>query len=288
MNKISHEQIIRDRIHSPVRSITPLHGGSIASSYRVECGGSETLFAKTAPQFPDMFEKEANGLHELSKAGSIRVPEVIMADDQLLLLEFLPAAPVADRTLFFERLGRSMAALHRKTGKRFGFTENNYIGSTPQINLPNHDAWKDFFVANRLEFQIRLSEQNGYRDKEITAKFYAVERTIDVLIPNDGEPPALLHGDLWSGNVLVLEGDRPAVIDPAVYYGHREADLAMTLLFGGFEERFLSAYHEAFPLHEEWERRMELYKLYHLLNHLNLFGEGYLPQIYSTLQRLLR
>jgi fructosamine-3-kinase len=194
---------------------------------------------------------------------------------------------MSDKTLFFERLGRSLAMLHRQTEKRFGFREDNYIGSTPQINLPNSDSWKNFFVANRLEFQIRLAERNGFREKEITAKFHAVERTIETLIPDDGEPPALLHGDLWIGNVLCLEGDHPAVIDPAVYYGHREADIAMTLLFGGFEDRFLSAYREEFPLNEEWERRMELYKLYHLLNHLNLFGDSYLSQIYSTLQRVL-
>ena len=115
-----------------------------------------------------------------------------------------------------------------------------------------------------------------------------LERNIDQLIPNDGEPPTLLHGDLWSGNYLCLKGDSAAIIDPAVYYGHREADLAMTMLFGGFSETFYASYHETYPLNEGWKRRYELYKLYHLFNHLNLFGEGYYSQVMGTMRFLLK
>ena len=138
-----------------------------------------------------------------------------------------------------------------------------------------------------VEFQFKLAEQNGYKDKEIVYLFRRVEKQIDRLIPEDSERPSLLHGDLWNGNFLCVENNVPAVIDPAVYYGHREADLAMTMLFGGFGEAFYASYHAEFPLEEEWKRRCEIYKLYHLLNHLNLFGEGYYPQVYQTMKELL-
>jgi len=270
-----------------VQSLSPLSGGSIASVYRAELENGSSVFVKESPQHDDMFLKEANGLRELKKANALRVPEVLFADEELLILELLPVTAPIDRTKFFETFGAQFAALHRFTTSLYGLGEDNYIGSTLQKNLPRNNSWREFYFVNRLEFQFRLAEQNGFAGKEITTLFHKLERSIDRLIPNDGELPALLHGDLWSGNFLCVENNHPAIIDPAVYYGHREADLAMTLLFGGFSDAFYRAYNEAYPLNEEWERRMELYKLYHLFNHLNLFGEGYSSQVYHTLKRLL-
>ena len=279
--------LIRSALNENVTSLSSVSGGSIAAAYRAELKSGQTLFVKASPQHPDMFIKEANGLRELQKANALRVPEVIFADEELLLLEFLSVTPPTRRTHFFEQFGKQFAQLHRHTAAQYGFSENNYIGSTPQHNLPPMSSWKEFFAVHRLEFQFKLAEQNGYKDKEIVYLFRRVEKQIEALIPNDGEQPSLLHGDLWNGNFLCVENNVPAVIDPAVYYGHREADLAMTMLFGGFSEAFYASYHEAFPLTEDWKRRCELYKLYHLFNHLNLFGEEYYPQIYNVMKSLV-
>ena len=231
-SKIS--SLIQSTLNKNVHSLFPLNGGSIASAYRAEIDDKRSLFVKASPQHSDMFMKEANGLRELKKADAIRVPEIIAVNNDVLILEFLPVSLPTNRKLFFEQLGRRFAQLHRCTSKQFGFYENNFIGSTPQINIPISKSWREFFLVNRLEFQFKLAEQNGYTDREFYSQFQRLERQIDQLIPDDGEPPALLHGDLWSGNYLCLENDIPAIIDPAVYYGHREADLAMTMLFGGF------------------------------------------------------
>jgi fructosamine-3-kinase len=212
----------------------------------------------------------------------------VYVDDNVLVIEFLPAIPPANRKTFFEKFGRQFAALHRCTSSTFGFYEDNYIGSTPQQNMPRSVSWKEFYYTHRLQYQFLLAEKNGYADAELRRCFDALGRLMDVIVPDDGEPPALLHGDLWGGNFLCIEGGTPAIIDPAVYYGHREADLAMTLLFGGFEDSFYSAYAEVYPLNPGWQKRMELYKLYHLFNHLNLFGEGYYGQVLRTMRELAK
>jgi protein-ribulosamine 3-kinase len=280
--------IIQSTLDKNVLSISPLSGGSIATAYRVQLENNKTLFVKVSPQHEDMFVKEADGLRELEKAKAIRIPEVFIANEDLLVLEFLPVTTPSNRSRFFELFGTQFAQLHRYTSEHFGFVENNYIGSTPQINLPLMNSWKEFFYINRLVFQFRLAEQNGYVQQELVYLFRKLEKQFDGFIPDDGEAPTLLHGDLWSGNFLCVEDGIPAVIDPAVYYGHREADLAMTMLFGGFSEAFYESYQEAFPLNDEWRRRCELYKIYHLFNHLNLFGEGYYPQLFDMMKILLK
>jgi fructosamine-3-kinase len=282
------KELIRSHLGRSVTSLSPIGGGSIASSYHAVLEDGAHFFVKSTPQHPDMFRKEAAGLKELTKAAAFRIPEVLTATEELLVLEYIPSTVPANRTRFFETFGGQFAQLHRYTAAEFGFTEDNYIGSTLQKNLPRSDSWKEFFFVNRLEFQFRLTEQNRSAHDEIASLFRRLEKVIDRLIPEDGEPPALLHGDLWSGNFLCASGDVPVLIDPAVYYGHREADLAMTQLFGGFPEAFYRAYTEKYPLNDEWERRMELYKLYHLLNHLNLFGDSYSAQVYDTMKRILK
>ncbi len=286
-----HEQLlarIQTSLNATVIDLTPLSGGSIATSYRADLDGGESVFVKTSPQHRDMFLKEANGLNELRSADAMIIPEVIAATHEVLILEFLAAASPAHPTHFYEEFGKRFARLHKRTNDRYGFHENNYIGSTQQQNIPQSDSWKEFFAVNRLEFQYRLAESKGYRDAEIRMLFRKIESLIDRIIVEDGERPALLHGDLWSGNFLCVGIDAVALIDPAVYYGHREMDLAMTRLFGGFSEAFYASYHDTYPLNEDWKRRCELYSLYHLFNHLNLFGESYYPQIYGTMRSLLR
>lgn len=279
---------IQTSLNTNVLSLTPLAGGSIAASFRADLEQGGSVFVKSAPQHKDMFIKEANGLNELRTSNAVKIPEVISAAEEILILEFLGVSSPVRRTAYFETFGKQFAQMHRTISDRFGFREDNYIGSTLQKNQPLGTSWKDFFLTNRLEFQFRLAESNGYRDAEILSLFRKMEPLAERIIVDDGERPALLHGDLWSGNFLCTGNDVPVLIDPAVYYGHREADLAMTMLFGGFEDAFYASYHEAYPLNDDWKRRCGLYTLYHLFNHLNLFGERYYPQIYETMKGLLR
>ena len=280
--------LIEHALKKEVASITPIGGGSISTAMKATLRDGENVFVKVSPQQKDMFPKEANGLRELAKADAVKVPGVICVEENILILEFLPSSSPFNRKKFFEEFGRQFAALHRCTSPSFGFIENNYIGSTPQWNAPRSSSWKEFYRNCRLLFQFHLAEENGYVDAELRRLFSALDRRLDELIPDDGELPALLHGDLWSGNFLCVEGDTPAIIDPAVYYGHREADLAMTMLFGGFGDSFYSAYNEIYPLKPGWKKRTELYKLYHLFNHLNLFGRGYYEEVVGTMKALAR
>ncbi len=281
-------KIIRRKIGKEVLSLSSVGGGSISSAYKAYLSDGSFIFIKVSPQFPDMFVKEANGLRELEKANAIKIPAVLDASEEALILEYVPVSHPVNTKNFFENFGRQFAALHRCTASSFGFYEDNYIGSTPQKNTERLTSWKEFFFIQRLEFQFRLAEHNGYVDSSLFSLFNNLGKIIDGLIPNDSEPPTLLHGDLWSGNFLSLKHGQPAIIDPAVYYGHREADLAMTLLFGGFDTSFYDAYNEAYPLNKGWKFRMELYKLYHLFNHLNLFGDGYYRHVAETMKQLNR
>lgn len=278
--------LIERSLKKKVSSVASVGGGSISTAVKASVEGGGAIFAKVLPQSKDMFFKEANGLIELAKAHAVKVPEVLFVDEEILILEYLPSSSASNRKKFFEAFGRQFAHLHRFTSESFGFVEDNYIGSTPQKNTPRSSSWRDFYLSHRLQFQFRLAEKNGYADRRLIALFGALEHRIDDLIPEDGDLPCLLHGDLWQGNFLCVGDNLPVILDPAVYYGHREADLAMTMLFGGFGDSFYSAYLEAWPLSPGWQKRMELYKLYHLFNHLNLFGEGYYGQVVATMKEL--
>jgi fructosamine-3-kinase len=182
-------------------------------------------------------------------------------------------------------MGRQFAQLHRKAqSPRHGWNDPNYLGSTPQPNLWNTD-WVEFWRENRLGHQLRLAERNGFSDTSFRRWGENLMDRLDELIGEPREPACLLHGDLWSGNYLADSQGEPVLIDPAAYFGRREADLAMTLLFGGFTSDFYRAYEEVWPLEEGSSNRLEIYKLYHLLNHLNLFGSGYKSGCMAILKR---
>jgi protein-ribulosamine 3-kinase len=232
-----------------------------------------------------MFAAEARGLHELRDSHSLRVPEPLCwgADGQSawLVLEDLALGGSGDPAA----LGRGLAGLHRVTQAQFGWVQDNTIGSTPQINSPEPD-WVVFWREHRLRFQLDLAARQGYdgrlreRGERLLGEFprlFAAYRPVG----------SLLHGDLWSGNYAYTREGEPVIFDPAVYYGDREADLAMTELFGGFGRAFYAAYCEAYPLDEGYAVRKTLYNLYHVLNHLNLFGGGYLSQAQAMIDRLL-
>jgi protein-ribulosamine 3-kinase len=249
-------------------------GGCIHDCYRVRIGGRARFLKTNDPVHADAFAAEAEGLSALRAAGA-RVPEPIAhgiaAGRAYLLLEYLALDGPRD----FAALGHMLARFHRTPGARFGWQRDNYIGATPQ---PNGwcDDWREFWVERRLRPQLELAKQNGFRIAEPSLRSLEGHRP----------QPSLLHGDLWNGNAGFTT-DGPVVFDPAVYYGDREADLAMTELFGGFPRTFYEAYHAAWPLDAGYEQRKHLYNLYHLLNHLNLFGAGYLGQVESTLRLLL-
>jgi len=251
-----------------------LPGGGVLECYWVSIGGAER-FLKTGPaKYAALLDAEADGLAALRAAGA-RAPEAfasgVAGRKAYLLIEPLELHTTGD----FAALGRMLAALHRRTGPRFGWPHDNFIGPTPQVNGWSDD-WTSFFVERRLVPQAELAGRNGFR----------LELPDAASILKDHRPePSLLHGDLWSGNAGFSDG-QPVIFDPAVYYGDRECDLAMTELFGGFPAEFYSSYRKEFPVDAGYERRKHLYNLYHLLNHLNIFGGGYLAQVKATLRLL--
>lgn len=262
-------------------------GGCIANARRITTGSGRSFFLKSGFD-NSMFRNEANGLRELAKAKSVRVPEVQLQGDGFLLLEFIPQG--GRKRDFFEDFGRRFARMHRYHAEYFGFYEDNFIGATPQINIPEGDEttnWTSFYMNKRLLFQFQLAERNGYTDEKLRSGFRKLEEKIEDVLSGSEESPALLHGDLWSGNYMSDENGEPVIIDPAVYYGHREADLAMTKLFGGFSSEFYAAYREAYPLPDGYEYRENIYLLYHVMNHLNLFGSSYYGQAVRLIQSYL-
>jgi len=268
------EQHLKKRFNIEFSSIKVLTGGDINSVYRLSARHqSYVLKLNNAETFPDLFQKEANGLNALKACNAIDVPEVFgygnFGSKTYLLLEYKPSGE--KRKSFWKDFGHQLAELHRNTQSQFGFFEDNYIGSLPQFNKHAQTA-SEFYIEQRLKPQFEIAAQKGYNFQSLNA-FY---RTIRSLIPE--EPPALIHGDLWSGNYLVNTSHQPCLIDPAVAYAPREMDLAMMKLFGGFNETLFVTYHEDFPLKDNWEKRIKLYQLYYVLSHLNLFGRTYYNQ----------
>jgi len=269
---------------TPARAVG---GGDISQAWRVESDVG-SLFLKTGPASnSDMLSAEAEGLAEIRSAQAVRVPDVVacVTGDGVacLALEWLAFDRVdaaAGRLL-----GRQLAEMHRHTSDCFGWYRDNAIGLTPQHNH-RCNRWIDFFRDQRLGFQLELAGQNGYGRQLAPAGRDLINRLAELF--EDYEPvPSLLHGDLWGGNWASCSG-RPVIFDPAVYYGDRETDLAMTRLFGGFGPGFYEAYEEAWPLADGYRKRCTLYQLYHVLNHLNIFGGAYLNQAKTMLRDLLQ
>ena len=253
--------------------ITPLSGGSICEVYRVEAG-NETWCLKIKHDAPDdFFEAEREGLTALASGGHVRVPAVIQSATGWLLLEWLPpAAPTSDTE---QLLGRQLALLHAEPRDEFGFDRDNYCGLTPQRNTAMADG-HDFFAECRLIELGRRAQREGLLPPEDYRRLDRVAGNLRQWIPV--QPPSLIHGDLWRGNIhFSVHG--PALIDPACHHGWGEADLAMTQLFGTMVGGFYDAYREVRPLAPGFDERVPLYNLYHLLNHLNLFGTGWLSQV---------
>ena len=262
-------------------------GGCINAAWRV-AGSDRSYFVKiNEAAKASMFAAEADGLAAIAATKTLRVPQPVChggnEHTSWLVVEFIALG--RERPGGMRMLGRQLAALHRTTRDRFGWDHKNTIGATPQTNTPSID-WVAFWRKHRLGFQLSLAARNGYTG----ALQREGERLMDRLpafFKTYRPQPSLLHGDLWSGNAAFDDAGAPVTFDPAVYYGDREADLAMTELFGGFYGEFYQAYREAFPLDPGYTVRRDLYNLYHALNHLNLFGGGYLAQSERLMARLL-
>jgi protein-ribulosamine 3-kinase len=270
-----------------IESRTPIGGGCINQCYRV-AGSARAFFVKiNSPEQSAMFEAEAAGLAEIAASATIRVPAPVCAGSNAqaawLVLEYVDFGEALPGSMAL--LGRALAALHRVTAENFGWSRDNTIGATPQRNTQTAD-WISFFRECRLGFQLDLARRKR-APPAIIAKGEQLMSAIAPLFSTYDVTPALLHGDLWSGNAGFDRAGEPVVFDPAVYYGDREADLAMTELFGGFSAEFYAAYRDAFPLDAGYGVRKHLYNLYHVLNHYNLFGGGYAVQAETLIDRVL-
>ena len=259
-------------------------GGSINKTYRVS-SGDKSVFCKinSATKFPQLFKKEQTGLSLIGKAGIITVPAIIdcfeQENQQVLLLEWVREGERTES--FWRTFGQQLAELHQQSSSFFGLDEDNYMGSVPQSNRKQH-YWTKFFKAERLEPLTKKCFDKNLLTKNHLEAFENLQQKLDEIF--ETEKPSFVHGDLWSGNFMCNQYSQPVLIDPAVYYGHRSIDLAMTTLFGGFRQPFYEAYHHHFPLPSNYEEQWAVCNLYPLLIHLYLFGNSYLPQIERTLK----
>ena len=265
-------------------SIHFVGGGCINNTLRLESNLGTHFVKWNEDEENDMFQKEMSGLALLKTCDQVKVPQTInegrIEGRNFLIMEFIEKEPPASD--FWEQLGHGLAALHRISNESNGLDENNYIGRLAQKNTPTKN-WIDFFIDNRLEVQLGLALYNNLVSQSFANKFRLLYAQLPGLLVDS--PPSLLHGDLWSGNFMVGPAGKPYLIDPAVYFGNREIELAFTQLFGGFDQRFYSAYNEQFELEPGFAQRADLYNLYPLMVHVNLFGKSYLSGVERTLNR---
>ena len=275
-----------------IKETSKSSGGCISDNALVTFTGDRQLFVKFGPlEFMDLYRAECDGLTELSEFQQIRTPKPLLvqqcATQCMLIME---AIPLGSRPAgYFENFGSRLAELHRASSEKrtsFGWHRDNFIGSSNQPNIWTDD-WTEFVAVHRLGHQIRLAHDLGLSANQLTELTEKVIRQLPQLLGGAYESPVLLHGDLWSGNYLCDHNGDSVLIDPAVYYGHREAEFGMLLLFGGCPNSFYEAYHQAWPLLDGWRYRTKVYRLYHLLNHLNIFGSSYLSGCIQCVQQIL-
>lgn len=270
-----------------VTNSRPVSGGCINSAYILNSKNTSYFIKLNQANYLPMFEAEFSGLKEIFQTKTIRTPYPIAcgvsSDQSFIVMESVPL--VSSNSLSDKILGQQLATIHQLPQLFFGWHIDNTIGSTTQLN-PRSENWVSFWKEYRLGFQLSLAETNGYGGK-LTQSGMRLCESLDYFFSHYCPTPSLLHGDLWSGNTAVAANGEPVIYDPACYYGDREADIAMTELFGGFGSNFYAAYTDTYPLHSDYPVRKNLYNLYHILNHLNLFGEGYLHQAQNIIDSLL-
>lgn len=262
-------------------------GGCINSACRVEGNGQRYFVKLNRAELLDMFVAEAEGLSEMASAEAIRVPRPVVygtaAGQAWIAMELIEFGGSSRGAM--AEFGRQLAAMHQHTQAQFGWHRDNTIGSTHQPN-DRQQSWLDFWRQQRLGYQLELAARHGGSGRMLS-QGEKLLGSLDAFFSDYLPDASLLHGDLWSGNYAISETGEPVIFDPAVYYGDREADIAMTELFGGFGGEFYAAYNEAWPLDPGYQTRKTLYNLYHILNHFNMFGGGYGSQAESMIDRLL-
>lgn len=279
--------IIESQIGAAIVECEAVGGGCISNATRVKSESGDFFLKWSNGEAAKTFPTEASSLAAMHRVQTdLIIPEAILARDAsdgtpgVLLMNWIDSGTKSKD--FWEVFGRGLAQMHRSTVSRYGFAEDNFIGRIPQRNTWE-DSWVTFFREHRLEPQVARARKNrrweASWDKPLD-RLYA--HLADVLPANP--EASILHGDLWGGNYMVELGGRPVLIDPASYYGHREADLAMTELFSGFDRRFYDAYRSAWPIESGYEERRQIYNLYHLVNHLNHFGSGYSNSVAGILR----
>jgi fructosamine-3-kinase len=273
--------------HFSLNNFSFSSGGCVSNGGKLQTShGDFFLKWNDAKKFPGMFQAESRGLQLLKETKSLYIPEVVLVDEahglQYLLMSFTEEGKKTKN--FWDELGRGLANLHQRSNNQFGLDDDNYIGSLPQRNR-QRNSWIEFLESERIRPQMKLAEDNHLINASLKREMeQLMTRLPDLLVE---ERPSLLHGDLWSGNLMTTSNGSPSLIDPAVYFGHREVDLAMTKLFGGFDAQFYESYRESFPMEPGSEQRMEIYNIYPLLVHVNLFGGAYLTQLRQTVLRYL-
>ena len=278
------QEFLSNLLESKIESFQPVSGGDISSAYIIKTASNNFfLKANSNPIALEMFLSEEKALTAISNTNTIATPKIIVCDSfnniSFLLMEHIETKSSNSKDL--ELFGNQLAKLHKITSNEFGFDSNNFIGSLNQSNK-THINWNDFYVEERLIPQLQLAKSDGLLKETEIPKIDRLKEVCFLFFKN--VKPSLLHGDLWSGNYLISESGIPYLIDPALYYGHHEVDIAMSKLFGGFGPSFYDSYHSIIPKEEFTEDRIQLYQLYYLLVHLNLFGSSY----YSSVKQILR
>ncbi|NVJ62016.1 MAG: fructosamine kinase family protein [Gammaproteobacteria bacterium] len=268
---------LKQQLNKSIESIAQVSGGCINDCYQVVTSCDKRFFVKYHPA-QTMFEAESVGLKAISDAVTGLAPQVLAVHHQAMVLEWLEERPAS--SAFWKDLAKQLADLHSNTQDSFGFVQDNYCGLTPQQNKPDKDGYR-FFAEQRLQYQARIAYDSGRLNSEDLSAIEKVCFRLPELVP--AQKAVLIHGDLWSGN-LMNTAEGPKLFDPACYYGWPEAELAMTTLFGGFDDVFYQEYQMVSGISESWRERAKLYNLYHLLNHLNLFGGSYLSSVRQVLK----
>lgn len=264
---------IADCLDEPIQTIRRLSHGGFSSTFKVSCGSTQ-YFVKFCEDF-DALASEYDGLSALADSHTIRVPRPVLLESldpiSALAVEFIELEKPRSR---YHALADKLHAMHSQHGTAFGWHRNNYIGQSPQVNTQCNN-WLEFFLNHRIMYQLELAFQNGYLDKTHSLGERLPDAVTEILRHHQPKP-SLLHGDLWYGNLGFDPHGTPIIFDPAVYFGDFETDLAMTALFGGLPNSFYSMYQNLHPMADDWKLRESVYNLYHILNHLNIFGRGYL------------
>lgn len=287
MIPISVKQHIQQAVDQSVTSAQRISGGSINQAAKVTLNDGTVCFLKwNTSADPEMFVVEEKGLELLASAGTpLRIPDVLGTGQTDEGIGFLVQGFIAEgraKPNSAVNFGRALAQLHKQHNDTFGLDYDNFIGRLPQANTP-HESWVDFFIQERMEPQLQMASDSGKLRSGTISSFKSMYKKLPDIFPN--EPPSLLHGDLWGGNYFFDQNGKATIYDPAVYYGHREIELAFTHLFGGFPSNFYSAYNKTYPLSSGFSQRKDIYNLYPLLVHTNLFGGSYARQVESIVRQ---